>query len=94
MEIEEMLRLCSQEKCNVEYIGYLEPTGLMPVYAVRLRPFANKAQKDNMVLGKGETFADALQDAVKRAEQGRWEPLDWAKRPWETRPVTLGGWAR
>lgn len=56
------------------------------VYGIRLRTFGKLLPKNRMVLAHGETFTEALIDAISKAEAGRWENLDWAKRPWETAP--------
>jgi hypothetical protein len=55
---------------------------------VRLRTFAKSLPKNKMVLGKGKTFVEALDDAYTKAAARRWEPLEWAARPW---PVKSAG---
>lgn len=54
---------------------------------VRLRTFGKKAPKNLMVLATGETFFDALQEGVKKANAKRWETLIWEQRPWNVRPA-------
>lgn len=49
---------------------------------VRLRTMGKNLPKDRMVLGEGTTFMEALNEAVARAGERRWERLDWAARPW------------
>lgn len=56
----------------------------LPSVGIRLRPFGKSLNQDVMLLGIGMTFAEALQDAVDKSKEGRWEPLDWAARPWVT----------
>lgn len=52
---------------------------------VRLRTIGKRLPKQLMVLGCADTFEEALADAVAKAAAGRWESLNWAARPWETR---------
>lgn len=52
-------------------------------YAVRLRPFSRNLPKNKMIIARGDTFSEALINAVEKAEARRWEALDWSKRPWE-----------
>lgn len=56
----------------------------LPSVGIRLRPFGKGLNPDLMLLGIGLTFAEALDDAVGKSKAGRWEPLDWAARPWVT----------
>jgi len=49
---------------------------------IRLRTFGKSLPKDRMVLGVGETFTEALDDAMDKAKRGRWEHLDFSARPW------------
>lgn len=49
---------------------------------IRLRTFGRSLPKNRMVLGSGDTFAEALEVACDKARAGRWEPLDWSARPW------------
>lgn len=49
---------------------------------IRLRTYGKELPPNRMVLASGETFSDAFYSAVAKAEQGRWEPLDWSARPW------------
>lgn len=51
---------------------------------VRLRPYAKRLPNNRMILGAAPTFMEALIIAVEKAEDGRWESLDWSKRPWTT----------
>lgn len=48
----------------------------------RVRPYGKNADKNSMILGYGPTIEDALEDVYNHAVDGRWEPLDWAARPW------------
>ena len=50
---------------------------------VRLRPFSRNLPRNKMIVAKGDTFSEALINAIEKAENRRWEALDWAKRPWE-----------
>ena len=54
-------------------------------FGVRLRTFGKNTPKDLMVLSVGETFTDAVNNAVAKAQAGRWEKIDWAARPWDVR---------
>lgn len=60
-------------------------------FGVRLRTFGKLLPKDRMVLGTADTFEGGLEDAVTKAEAGRWEHLDWSARPWATRASGGGG---
>lgn len=51
-------------------------------YGVRLRPFGRNLPRTKMIVAAGNTFAEALIDAVEKAESRRWEALDWSVRPW------------
>lgn len=67
----------------------VEPVGgfdvdQQPRVGVRLRTFGRKLPPKRMVLATGATFEEALQNAVLKARDGRWETLDWADRPWPT----------
>lgn len=58
---------------------------------IRLRPYSKKLRQGVMVLASGETFVEALSDAIAKAQNGRWERLDWSARPWETAKGPGGG---
>jgi hypothetical protein len=64
--------LCAQISNSIAYVG------------VRLRPFAKKLPREKMVMATGATFEDALTVALGKAEDGRWENLDWSARPWDS----------
>lgn len=51
-------------------------------YGVRLRPFGRNLPRTKMIVAAGNTFAEALINAVEKAESRRWEALDWSVRPW------------
>lgn len=51
-------------------------------YGVRLRPFGRNLPRTKMIVAAGNTFAEALINAVDKAESRRWEALDWSIRPW------------
>lgn len=51
-------------------------------YGVRLRPFGRNLPKNKMIVAAGNTFSEALINAVEKAEARRWESLDWSVRPW------------
>lgn len=53
-------------------------------YGVRLRPFGRNLPRTKMIVAAGATFAEALINAVEKAEARRWEALDWAVRPWDS----------
>lgn len=60
--------------------------------AVRLRPWGKHLPKNKMILATGETYAEALEEAVAKALARRWEGLDWSQRPWARLPdETHGG---
>lgn len=52
-------------------------------YGVRLRTFGKSLPKERMIIAAGNTFEEALIDAVAKAEQRRWEYLVWSARPWD-----------
>ena len=53
---------------------------------IRLHPYGKGLPKDKMILGSGLTFYEALEDAIAKANERRWEHLSWAKRPWAVLP--------
>lgn len=53
---------------------------------VRLRTYSKHLPKNKMILAAAPTFQEALDDAIVKAEAGRWENLDWAARPWSCGP--------
>jgi len=54
---------------------------------IRLRTYGKSLPKNRMVIAAAPTFEEALNLAVEKAEDGRWENLNWAARPWECGPV-------
>lgn len=83
--MEQLLIECTTRRCNVDVLC-TEAGPNTYVFGIRIRPYT-KDGKGRMVLGgSATTLQDALEQAVLKARAGRWEPLDWAKRPWETRP--------
>jgi len=50
---------------------------------IRLRTYGKNLPRNKMILAGAPTFEEALENAVAKAEAGRWENLDWADRPWE-----------
>jgi len=52
---------------------------------VRLRTFGKDIPKNKMVLAAGDSFEEAANQAVAKAEARRWETLDFSARPWEVR---------
>ena len=81
--IEDMLVLFAGNKCNVDILVADAPMGTAPTVGVRIRPW-DKDNKNLMILGAGDTLQKALDAALVKARQGRWEALDWAARPWDT----------
>lgn len=55
---------------------------------VRLRTFGKSLPAKRMILASAPTFEGALDHAVIKAEDGRWENLDWAARPWDCVPTS------
>lgn len=51
-------------------------------YGVRLRTFGRNLPKNKMIVAAGNTFSEALINAIEKAEARRWEYLDWSTRPW------------
>lgn len=49
---------------------------------VRLRTMGKQLPKNRMIMATGANFMEALDNAAGKAEQRRWENLDWAARPW------------
>lgn len=52
---------------------------------VRIKTFGRNLPKNRMVLGTGDTYQEALVQAISKAENGRWENVDYAARPWAVR---------
>jgi len=50
---------------------------------IRLRTYGKNLPRNKMILASAPTFQEALENALAKAEAGRWENLDWADRPWE-----------
>jgi len=50
---------------------------------IRLRTYGRNLPRNKMILASAPTFQEALENALAKAEAGRWENLDWADRPWE-----------
>lgn len=81
MSTEQMVAMLNENQCNIEVL-YKPGVGTSPaVVGVRIRPWDAK-NRGYMILGKGETVNAALREAIGKAQAGRWETLDWAKRPW------------
>lgn len=78
----------------VELLVGLNAEGVQ-CYGVRLRTFGKQLPKDRMIIAAGNTFEEALCEAVAKAESKRWEHLVWSARPWDikerTVPSTLYG---
>lgn len=94
MTLEERLIEFALAKCNIDVLVEEQTGDDPPHIGVRIRPWTAK-DKDWMVLGSGYTLEVALDDAYTKAEQGRWEPIDWSARPWtdtstNRRPSTIG----
>lgn len=87
---EALLGECFTNRVNVEVL--MDADGPESYHlGVRLRPYGNSQSRGYMVLGRGDTLQSALGDAVAKANAGRWEELDWAKRPWPK--AAKGGWS-
>lgn len=79
--MEELLIEATEARCNVDLL--CDPAGMDTWnIGVRLRPWKNSRGGGDMILGVGDTVKEALENAVSKARNGRWETLDWAKRPW------------
>ena len=55
---------------------------------IRLRTYGKNLPRNKMIIAGAPTFAEALEEAVAKAEAGRWENLDRADRPWECGPTS------
>ena len=66
----------------VELLVGLDSTNVQR-YGIRLRTFGKSLPKDRMIIAAGNTFEEALLEAVSKAEQRRWEHLVWSARPWD-----------
>lgn len=66
-------------------VELLTPLGTSTVtdVGIRLRTYGKLLPRDRMVLCRGATFVEALNGAIAKAQAGRWEPLEWAARPWD-----------
>lgn len=60
-------------------------------YGVRLRTFGKQLPQNRMIMAAGNTFSEALCEAVEKAEQRRWENLVWSARPWDVYARTERG---
>lgn len=91
LSMEQAVVKATQNKANVELLCDVRQDGIVE-YGVRLR-FWSKDLKNQMVLGEGDTFLSAMENAMAKARAGRLEPLDFAKRPWHA-PVVgeYGAW--
>lgn len=88
--MEELLIECISCRCNVDLGGQMFGVNEW-LFFVRLRPWSNKQGSSSMAMGSGETVTEAMTDAVAKARAGRWERLDYAKRPWETQTTASWG---
>jgi len=79
--MDENIQRCTAKRCNIDVL--CEEVGPDTfVYGARLRPWSRDG-RGRMVLGaSSSSWAQALDQAVAKAAEGRWEVLDWAKRPW------------
>ena len=88
--MEELIIEAQDGKANVDLLcDGDEANGY--TFGVRLRPWSNTTTAGRMVLGQGDTVQGAIECAVQKAREGRWERLDWAKRPWTVKR-TSSGW--
>jgi len=79
--IEELLAECAQHKVNVSVPTHVTADGLVYI-AVRLVPWQQvNVKHPTMVISYGDTFHEALENAVSDAEQGTSRDLDFAYRP-------------
>ncbi|HKH21943.1 MAG TPA: hypothetical protein VKB53_13940 [Gammaproteobacteria bacterium] len=69
---------------TVDILAEVDATGT-EAFGVRLRTFGKTNPKNKMILAASETFDEALSMAIEKAQNGRWENLDWAARPWPKR---------
>jgi len=89
--METILEAIHANKCNVDILtGYDDKKVFR--WGVRLRPWKQNSDPE-MIIAKGDTVDHALAFAVKMAEANRWEPMDWAKRPW-IEEAKRAGWGR
>ena len=79
--VEDYIAAFTRNRCNVEPLFLPSDESGDIVFGVRIRPWGDKL-RGKMVLGSGDTLLQALESAWQKAGAGRWEPLDWAKRPW------------
>ena len=49
---------------------------------IRLRTYGRNLPPRRMIIATAATFEEALLNAIAKAEDGRWESLNWATRPW------------
>lgn len=86
--MEQTVVMLMQAGIAVELLVSAPPQG-EPEVGVRLRPFGRKLPRNKMIIASGDTFEEALINAVGKAESRRWEALDWSARPWETATPSL-----
>jgi hypothetical protein len=72
-----------KQRLNIDLLPHVEDGNLVGC-GVRVRPYGKGARTDSMLLGYGTSVEAALEDIFDKAHAGRWEPLDWAARPWTT----------
>jgi len=75
---------------GTDLLGGIDAAEVMQV-GVRLRTFGRKLPKGRMVVAGGDTFEEAMGNALAKAKSGRWETLDWSARPWEVRTDDWSG---
>lgn len=88
--MEKYVDAITENLCNIELLAGHDATGVRR-YGVRIRPYGKGSDTQTMVLGVGTTLEGALKDGHDKAAAGRFERLDWAKRPW-TVGTQATGW--
>lgn len=80
----QMAGICVDLLCGTDKDGAVR-------YGTRLRTFGKDLPKGKMIIAQGDTFAEAIGEAVEKAYARRWENTDWAARPWPVREKLISG---
>ena len=78
--------------CNTDILVKPATVDDDPMFGVRIRPW-DKQNNGKMIIAGGETLEEAIRAGYDKCRAGRWEGLDFAKRPWSvSRPSGAPDW--
>jgi len=78
----------ASQRVNIEVMLKVDEKSGTMYYGVRIRPWKQETRKPLMVLSQGLDMNDAMNKAARDHYLERWEELDWAARPWDSRKDT------